>query len=1084
MTKRPNIISGWRGGPQGHPSQNATPKTGGLIGLFVRHRTAPNLLMATMLLIGFFSLLKLNRQFFPNIDIPSIVVSVPWSGASAEDVESNILDVLEPELRFLDNVDEVVSIASEGAANITISFDTGADLQKAQSDIEQAVARVTTLPEDAERPIISRRALFDRVGSISVSGPFSEQVLKRYAKDLRDGLLDFGIDRVELTGARDEEIWVRVREEELRRLGLSLQTIAQSIQDNTQDLPAGRLEGGVDVQLRSKSERKTPEAFKDIEIRATNDGQKIFLKDIAKIETRFDRDGKIGLVANKRSIELQVQRSLNADTIDTMSKMRGYLAEIRPTLPPTLNVQVYDVRGKFVEQRLGILINNGLQGLVLVLAMLFLFLNARVAFWVAAGVPVALMAALGVMYLSDQTINMISMFALIMMLGIIVDDAIVVGEQVATLEEQGMSGVEAAQRGALTMLPPVTAASITTMAAFLPIIFIGDRIGDIMVAIPLVVMAVLIASLIECFLILPGHLRHSGGKGYKKSAFRRGFDKKFAAFRDGPFSAFVSLTYAWRYTTVSVLVGGFILSVGLIMGGRVGFVFFPSPEAENLTASIIFGAGTPREQQIKAVAEVEKSLYEAERKLLANQAEELKKIDDVKVAKALKDDKLVVAAFALIGRASRAQGDNLAQINVQLVASEERKTPTKKVIAAWRKAVPKIPSIERIAITQRRAGPPGRDIDVRLQNATTETLKEAAEELKVALTAFPGISAIDDDLPYGKQEYVFELTPKGTALGFTGASVGAQVRNAFEGAIATRFARGEEEITVRVKREQDLAGRGDLQRMYLVTPSGDRVPMSEVVTLKERRSFSIVQRRDGVRAVSVTANVDTEVTKSEAVLARLRAEVMPELKEKYGIDYAFKGRAEETADSFRDLKSGALLALGLIYITLGWVFGSYWKPFAVMAIIPFGFLGAVIGHWVTGYNITIISMIGLLGLSGILVNDSIVLVSRIRERMEQGDNLEQATIGGSRDRFRAVLLTSLTTIGGLTPLLFETSRQAQFLIPMAVTLVFGLAAATILVLVLVPSLIGIGGDIGRTTGAFFNWLFPTKPTPSTTPAAE
>ncbi|MGH1419237.1 MAG: efflux RND transporter permease subunit [Hyphomicrobiaceae bacterium] len=1054
----------------------------GLIGIFVRHATAPNLLMATMVLIGLFSILKLNRQFFPNIEVPTVTVAVPWPGASAEDVETNILDVLEPELRFLDDVDEVISIASEGTANISISFEPSADLQKAQSDIEQAISQVTTLPEDSERPIVSRRSIFDTVGKIAIYGPFSEQVLKRYAKDIRDGLLNAGIDRVVLTGAREEEIWVRVRENDLRRLGLSIDTIAQTIRNNTQDLPAGRLEGGVDVQLRAKSERKTPETLGEIEIRSTSDGQKIFLKDIARIDTQFDRDGKIGLIANKRAIELSVQRSLSADTIQTMANMQAYVDELRPTLPPTLNVEVYDVRGKFVAQRLGILVENGLQGLVLVLAMLFVFLNARIAFWVAAGIPIALLAALGVMFITGQTINMISMFALIMMLGIIVDDAIVVGEQTATLEEQGLSGAEAAETGARKMLAPVTAASITTMAAFMPIFFIGDRIGDIMIAIPLVVLAVLLASLIECFLILPGHLRHSGG-GRQPSRIRRAFDKGFNAFRDGPFSRIVTLSYHWRYTTFAVLMAGLVLSIGLIAGGRVGFVFFPSPESENLTASMIFGAGTPREEQKKAVALVERSLFEAESRLLSGAQAKGAAVGRQPITQPDEDARLVQATFGILGKASRAQGDNLAQIDVQLVPSEQRSIPTKKIIKAWRQALPKIPSLERIAITQRRGGPPGRDVDVRLQEAPIETLKEAAEELKVALTGFPGVSAIDDDLPYGKQEYVFELTPKGTALGFTGNMVGQQVRNAFEGAIARRFARGEEEITIRVKRPQDVAGRGDLERLYLVTPNGDRVPLSEVVTLKERRSFSIVQRRDGVRAVSVTGNIDTEVTKSEQVLERLAKEVMPGIVSKYGVTYSFKGRAEERAESFKDLKSGAILALGLIYITLGWVFGSYWKPLSVMAVIPFGFLGAVLGHWVTGYPFTIISMIGLLGLSGILVNDSIVLVSRIRERLQAGDTLEEATIGGSRDRLRAVLLTSLTTIGGLTPLLFETSRQAQFLIPMAVTIVFGLAAATVLVLVLVPSLIGIGNDFGRFFGGIFRWVYPpSRQEPPATPA--
>lgn len=1057
------------------PRRPLPPGGGGLIGVFVRHPTAPNLLMAVLILIGVFSLMRLNRQFFPNIVVPTITVSVPWSGASAEDVESNILEVLEPELRFLDDVDEVTSIAREGSGVINIEFNSGADLQKAQGDVEQAVARVTTLPDDSERPVISRTTFFDGVASIALTGPFTEEVLRTFAKQIRDELLSAGIDRVTLNGAREQEVWIKVQEADLRRLGLTLQDISEKVRQNTQDLPAGKLEGDTEIQLRARAERKTPETIGEIEIKAGPSGDKVFLKDIAEIDTRFEREGKIGLIRGQRAIELSVERAERADTLRTMDILNAYLEKKRPTLPPTLELMVYDVRGKFVVQRLGILIENGLQGLIIVLLFLFLFLNARIAFWVAAGIPVALLAALGVMFLTGQSINMVSMFALIMMTGIIVDDAIVVGEQTATLEEQGYSSLEAAQMGAVGMLAPVSAAMITTLCSFFPIVVIGGRMGDILVAIPLVVVAVLIASLIECFLILPGHLRHGGKIKTKPNPIRRRLDAGFAWLRDGPVFWLIRAAYAWRYTTVAVLVASLFIAVGLISGGRVGFQFFPSPESENLNAAVEFAPGVPRQQQIEALQLIEQSLYATETKLLAAQdpsADEEKGPTLLDRGRQLigmdplpppptSDKALVEAVFGLTGRAGRTQNDNVAQLDAQLTPSESRLIRTREIVKAWRAEMPPIPGVERIAIAERRAGPPGRDVDVRLQSATTDVLKAAAEELKQTLTSFPGVNAITDDLPYGKQEFVFEVNARGNALGFSGQSVGTQVRSAFDGAIAVRFAKGDDEITVRVMRQQATGGRQDLERFYLTTPNGDRVPLKEVVDISERRSFAIVQRRDGIRQVGVTADIDAEITSTEQVVARLEAEVMPALSAKYGIGYTYKGRDEERRESFRDLGQGAMLTVCLIYITLAWVFGSYWKPITVMMIIPFGLVGAIIGHYVMDYSLTIISMIGLLGLSGILVNDSIVLVTRINERLAEGESLEEASVGGARDRFRAVLLTSLTTIGGLTPLLFETSRQAQFLIPMAITLVFGLAAATVLVLLLVPSLIGIGGDIGR-----------------------
>lgn len=1035
--------------------------SGGLIGLFASHPTAPNLAMVVMILLGIFALARLNSQFFPTFEVPIIAVTVTWPGASAEDAEANILDVLEPELRFIDNIEEVTSYAREGSATISLEFSPGADMQKAQSDVEQAVSRVTTLPEDAEQPLISRATLYDPIADISVAGPFSEQVLKGYAKRLRDGLLDAGIDSVVLTGARDEEVWIEVREEALRRLGITLDEVARVVRENTQDQPAGRLEGQSELQLRAKSDRKTPEAIASLEVKSLSTGQKVLLRDVADVRTRFDRDGVVTYSQGRQAIGLRVQRALTADTLQTMRRMKTYLADARPAFPQSLDMKVYNIRGELVEQRLGILVTNGLQGLSLVLIALFIFLNVRIAFWTAAGIPVAIMATLFIMWLSGQSINMVSMFALIMMLGIIVDDAIVVGEHASTLEEQGVSRHVAAQQSAQRMFAPVTAASLTTAAAFLPMFFIADRIGDILRGIPLVVLSALLASLIECFLILPGHLRHGRATAIRPPGrLRRAIDGGVAALRERVFGPLVAVAYDWRYTTLAVLVASFILAIGMMAGGRVKFVFFPQLEPETVIASVNFAPGVPRDDQVAAVNRIEQALFDSEKELLATKSAAPASDASAETADAPAETRLVEATLSVIGKAGRAQGDNLAEITGQLTPSEIRSVRTAEVLRVWRQKLPPIPGVERVAVYGQRAGPPGRDVDIRLQNGTVETLKAAAEELKQKLTGYSGVSAIEDDLPYGKQELVFSLTPRGRALGFTDAMVGRQIRNAFEGAIATRFARGDEEITVRVLRAQEVPGIAALHKVYLSSPSGTRVPLTEIVDIRERQNFALVRRTEGVRTVAVTADLDTDIATTEEILGRLEADgIMPALAAKYGIKYEYSGRDEERRKSFKDLQLGSLLALALIYIILAWVFASYSKPFAVMAIVPFGFVGAVAGHYIMGYDITIISMIGLLGLTGILVNDSIVLVSRLGERLTAGDSLRAAAIGASKDRLRAVLLTSLTTVGGLMPLMFETSRQAQFLIPLAVTIVFGLAGATILVLVLVPALMGIGADV-------------------------
>ncbi len=1025
-------------------------KTNGAVKFFTHHRNASNLLMIMLVLSGMFALTKLKVQFFPSVEIPVIVVTVVWPGASPEDVEKSILKSLEPELRFTDGLSEFASYAREGVASIKMEFDAGTNMQSALSDVESAVNNVTTLPEQSERPIIRHVKFFEDVASLSISGPYSELALKSYARKIRDGLLEAGIDQVNLNGFRDEEIWVNVRPEELRRLDLTVADIADKIAQISQDLPSGTLDGAIDRQIRSIGQAEDTQAVSRIEIKSLASGEKIYLRDIATVETAFDKDAAISFQGKNRAIGLGVKRALAADTLEVAKILNDYLAKTLPTLPPDLKVVKYDVAADAVSDRINLLLKNGAGGLVLVLIILFIFLNARIAFWVAVGIPVSVMATLGIMYLTGQTINMISLFALILTLGIIVDDAIVVGEHTATCWERGDPALAAAERGATRMLAPVVAATLTTQAAFLPLFLIGGIIGDIIAALPAVVIAVLVASVVECFFILPGHLRHALSRmSSSPSAFRRGFDKHFGTFRDKWFGRFSACTFRWRYTTVAAAIGILIISIGIMTSGRVTFQFFPTPEPEIILADVVFVAGTPREVTAAALTRIEASLTRVVGELAQG------------------NEKIVNTTYSTLGTSGQSRGDHLARIKVQLTRAEQRSVRTNKIIEAWRQAVPQIPGVERIAITGRRGGPPGRDIDIQLSGGSPTVLKKAALELRQLLARYPGVTGIADDLPYGKQEIILEITPRGAALGFTTASVGRQVRNAFEGAIAKRFARGDEEITIRVLEDNTGAGSQSLRDLFVRSPQGVEVPLTEVVNLREKAGFSLIQRREGKTSVAVTADIDAEVTTSIVVESALKSQGLKDIAAKYRIDYAFKGKSKERNETFGDLRIGVILALTLMYLILAWMFGGYIKPVIVMLIIPFGLVGAIFGHLVMGFPMTILSFFGLLGLSGILVNDSIILVVQVDKRLNEGETMEEAASGGARDRLRAVLLTSLTTIGGLTPLLFEKSLQAQFLLPMAITLVFGLAVATILVLILVPAILGIQNDAIR----FFRWYW-------------
>ena len=1100
----------------------------GLVGIFAHHATAANLLMVLLILFGLFGAVRINSQFFPTIESQFISVRMAWSGASAEDVESNILAIVEPAVRFLDGVENVASTAREGSASVTINFRPNTDMRKAQADVEQAIDTLTLLPQDADAPRYGRSRFFDRVARLSITGPFSESALRTYAKRIRDDLLARGIEKINISGLRPEEVLINVSDRELRRLDLSVRDISNKISSNSLDRPSGKLDGSVEKQVRTLATASDPDRLGDIDIKTLPSGESIALDQIADVRRGFEEGAPIGLVDNKPAIQLTVMRTPGSDTLETAAIFKDYLTEIGDRYPASLKVTTYDVRADSLWQRIMLLVKNGLGGLAIVLVVLFLFLNARIAFWVAAGIPVAFMATIGVMYFTGQTINMISLFALIMTLGIVVDDAIVVGEHTDTRMQMGDSPLDAAINGAGRMISPVMAASLTTVASFLPILLIGDTIGQIMQTLPQVVVAVLIASLVECFLILPGHLAHSlghqrkrawsfwrqfflalmlvvalsvlafrpeaqlppviagiagplqqliseqafviqalaiaavsflgsvvlealvigilklfKGKSGQPGWFRSGFDAGFAWLRDGPFRWLVTLTYDWRWSTVALAVATLILAIGFYSGGRVGFVFFPSPEAEEIRARIIFHAGVPEQEIIGAIQKIDASLRKVDAELAGDQGS------------------LISSTYVTVGESRGQQNSTLATMNVHLVPSEARDVRTIDIVSAWRRAVPKLAVMRRFAIARQRAGPPGRDIDVLLKNQPPAVLKQAAGEVIELLENYPGVSGVSDDLPYGKPEIVMRLTARGAALGFSIDEVGRQVRAAFEGVVPRRIALQDDELTIRVRRISDREGAAQLRDLELKSPAGGFVPLSEVVAVQERQGFSRIRRYNGKTTISISADVDTEVTSIEDTVASLNSGPVAAIAAKYDAEFEFSGKDEERREAFADLWVGVLLAISIIFIILAWVFGSYFQPLLVMCIIPFGIVGAIFGHFLLGYPLTIFSFIGLLGLAGILVNDSIILVSRMNERLETGEAARFAAIGASCDRLRAVILTSLTTIGGLTPLLFETSRQAQFLIPMAITIVFGIATATAFVLVLVPALVGVGSDVKR-----------------------
>ncbi|MFN3233484.1 MAG: efflux RND transporter permease subunit [Alphaproteobacteria bacterium] len=1024
----------------------------GIIRTFVRHPNAANLLMALMILGGLFSMSQLNRQLMPTVGMDAVSVNFIWPGATAEDIISNVLETIEPEIRFVTGIDEFNGFASEGTGGFFINFKEGTNMARAFSDVENGIARVEgQLPEDLEKFSISQIEVQEPVSRIALSGPFPERALKAYANEIRDDLLALGIDRVNMQGVRDSEIWVTPEPSILRQLDLKIGDVAAKIRETSLDQPSGTVDGAYERIIRSKGQTKTVEAVEEIEIISRDDGRKLKIKDIATVQETFNDTQPEGFFKGNRAVSLQIMRSASMDSIDVAKKVEEYLEGKAEVLPASLTLNHYDVRAQYVGDRIWLLTKNGIGGLLLVLGILYVFLNGRLAFWVAAGIPVAMFATFTAMQLTGQSFNMLSLMGLIMTLGIIVDDAIVVGEHAATRRETGMTAVDAAESGATRMFGPVMASSLTTIASFFPIFLITGFMGQMASALPYVVIAVIVASLIECFLILPGHLKHALKKGVgKTSGWRARFNQWFNDFRDVTFRRFVTGCYQSRYIVVASAFAMLIISVGVVRAGHVPFTLFPQAEPSTLLVNLVMNPGAPREQTQAAMSEINRALFDVQEDLTEGRND------------------LVVATFGTVGQSiagnswQQLGSDNLAGLWVELTPADKRDIRNVQILEAWRAEMKQMPGVERIAMVEPQGGPPGREIDIRLSGGSPTQLKQAALEVRDLLERYPGVRDIEDDLPYGKREMILELTDRGRAMGFNTQSVSGQVRDAAQGAIAKRFPREDEEVDIVVKLPEGQFNIEALRELYLRSPQGAEVPLMEIVNIRDEQGFMRLHRVDGATQVAVTADLDEEKMNMNRLLEALPGDGLDDIAKKYGVQWGFDGKAEEQADSLGEVGTGLLVAVAAIYIILAWVLGSYARPIVIiLSVIPFGWVGSVMGHFIMGYDMTMLSLIGLLGLTGILVNDSIILVSAIDERNKNGEGWRSAVINGTLDRLRAVILTSLTTIGGLTPLLFETNLQAQFLIPVAITLVFGISVATLIVLIVVPAFLGILDDVSR-----------------------
>ncbi|WP_455201956.1 efflux RND transporter permease subunit [Kaarinaea lacus] len=1019
----------------------------GLIALFAQHRVAANLLMVIMILLGSWSLSKLNTQFFPTFELDIITVRVVWSGASAEDVETGITTPLEQELRSLDGLHKMTSTSATGVSAITIEYKEGTNMDAALEKVNSVIRRTRQIPEDAEDPVVTRIIRYETIARVLLSGPENLAELRHIAQNMKDELLIRGVSKIDIRGLPEEEMAIQVPTQKLLELGLTLEQLAQRIRAESRDIPSGSV-GRNDVarQLRALDQRRNVIDFENLRLDSDVQGQFIPLGAIADIQRRAKENQERLSYKNKPAVELVLYRDESADALKSAKLLDTWIGETKPRLPPDINFVVFDQKWQHIKERITLLLTNGGGGLLLVIAILLLFLNKRVAFWVTVGIPVSFLAALSVLYLMGGTINMISLFGMIMALGIIVDDAIVVGEDALTHFQHGDNPVLAAEAGAHRMLAPVFSSSLTTIAAFLPLMLVSGVVGNIMFDIPLIVICIIIASLIECFLILPGHLRGSFSNMLKReelthSPIRQKLDSAFHQFRETKFRPFVEKVIAYRWITLSSAIGILIVVIGITASGRIGFTFFPNVEGRLIFATVAFTAGSPPQRVDAFLQHLESTLYETEKDF---------------------GTELIATSIVRHGSGQTAgggttrTGNQHGSIQVETVSTEVRNIKNIEFIKAWKQKVVLPPGIESFTIAERRAGHPGRDIDLSLKGDDPQALKSAAVEIIQTLKGIEGVNAVEDDLPWGQQQLIFQLTSTGKALGLNVDAIGRQLRAAFDGYLVQLFQDGQDEIEVRVMLpDRERYSLASLESMNIILPNGNSTPLSSVVNISVRKGFDSLRHVDGQLAVSITADVDRSINNNNKIRAELMATVIPEIIGKYGVEANFQGRAADQATTMLDLKRGAIFAVFMIYIVLAWVFASYSKPFVVMSVIPFGLIGAIIGHLVMNIELTVLSLFGFFGLSGIVVNDSIILVTFYQQLRQSGLAVQDAIVEASCQRLRAVLLTSLTTIAGLTPLLFESSLQAKFLIPMAVTISFGLGFATILVLLLIPSILSI-----------------------------
>ena len=1053
----------------------------------VRNPVPVNLLMAGFIFAGILSALTLRRQFFPDMVFDSVVVSMAYPGASPEDVQNSIAKRIENTLASIDEVDEIRTTCVEGSATLVVNFKEGtSDIDDAIDELRRSVEAIQDLPDEVERPVVRRIKPEMPVIMVQLWGNADKQVMKKAIRDIRDDLRSFSqMGSVSVGGDVSNELTVEVDQDSLIEHGLSITAVAQSISDWMREIPGGTLRSrGGDILIRTDTPDESSIDIEEIVIRSNYEGESLLLGDIATVRTTLV-DIPISIRFNGQpAMHMYITKSGRQDIVKIAEIVRAYVAgrtglpfewnwketllgknSVReqawqlgvdaPQLPVGTSLSTSTDLARFVEGRMNLLTQNALYGGALVFILLLLALNWRVAIWVGIGLITALGGTLFIMSVLGITLNMLTMFALILVLGLLVDDAIVVAENIKAQHELGVPAMQAAVEGARQVLWPVVATVLTSIVAFLPLTFIKGNMGDLLGALPIVIACALAMSLFEALIILPGHLGHSLEKTERPIKTKVGhLVRRYELFRDRILFKRIIPAYVWllglvisfRYIALSLAFAALFISVGLVAGGRVGYEFMTIPDAETIAINIRMPEGTPFSQTSKMVEHIEKS------------------------AKALEQVKHISAAVGVqmqIGEGSGGLASNLGQLFVELTLAENRSLNASEVVDKLRESIGEQGNLaDSISYEMMSGAPGGADITIQLHGEDEKALVAATELIKQDLRQYSAVHDISDNASAGQRELHIELRAGASNTGLTLSNLAMQVRGAVYGIDAHVFAEGGEEVDIRVKMGRELREQvGSLEQLWVITPAGATIPLVEVASISEKRGYNTIHRLNRRRTVLVTAET-IEGVSPETVYATLPFDLwrtaFPDLEISTG------GRQEQQAEAFASLPIGFAAACLMIYVILAWLFGSYLQPLIVMLGIPFAMIGVIWGHYFAGVSLSFLSMIGFVALSGVVVNDSLIFVEFYNTRRVAGETLRKAFLSAGAARLRPIFLTTITTVLGLTPLMLEQSMQAKFLIPMALAISFGLMSATVLILLLLPALLVIGTDMQSLASSLWN----------------